>query len=88
VQKMARYASFCLIMGLFKGEVPLPDYGPFVHCGMRRDAVSLSLARQYVWHISPTSPNIVNLAPAWWSCLAGVGLICPGLRDDKIRCLC
>ena len=23
VQKMARYASFCLTMGLFKGEVPL-----------------------------------------------------------------
>ena len=23
VQKMARYASFCLIMGLFKGEVPV-----------------------------------------------------------------
>ena len=22
-QKMARYASFCLIMGLFKGEVPV-----------------------------------------------------------------
>jgi len=23
VQKIARYASFCLIMGLFKGEVPV-----------------------------------------------------------------
>jgi len=29
VQKMAPYASFCLIMGPFKGEVLfLPDYGP------------------------------------------------------------
>jgi len=29
VQKMARYASLCLIMGVFKGEMPvLPDYGP------------------------------------------------------------
>jgi len=34
------------------------------------------------------SHNIVKLAPAWWSCLADVGLICPGLRDDEIRCLC
>jgi len=29
VHKMAQYASFCLIMGPFKGEVPvLPDYSP------------------------------------------------------------
>jgi len=29
VQKMARYASFCLIMGPFKGKcLFLPDYGP------------------------------------------------------------
>ena len=28
VQKMAQYASFCLVMGPFKGEVPvLADYG-------------------------------------------------------------
>jgi len=29
VQKMAQYASFCLTVGPFKGEVPvfLPDYG-------------------------------------------------------------
>ena len=29
VQKMAQYASFCLIMGPFKGKcLFLPDYGP------------------------------------------------------------
>ena len=29
VQKMAQYALFCLILGPFKGEVPvLLDYGP------------------------------------------------------------
>jgi len=48
VQKMAHYASFSLIMDPFKGEVPvLPDYGPFGRRGVRRDAVSLSRARQY-----------------------------------------
>jgi len=32
VQKMAQYASFCLIMGPFKGE--LPDYCPFSRRGV------------------------------------------------------
>ena len=41
VQKMARYASFCLIMGLFKREVPVfARYGLFGHRGVHRDAVS------------------------------------------------
>ena len=40
VQKMARYDSFCLIMGPFKGKcLFLPDYGPFGRRGVRRDAV-------------------------------------------------
>jgi len=48
LQKMARYASFCLIMGAFKGNcLFLPDYGPFGRRGVRRDDVSLSRARIY-----------------------------------------
>ena len=48
VQKMARYASFCLMMGPFKGESAfLPDYRQFRRRGVRREAVSLSRARQY-----------------------------------------
>jgi len=44
-QKMARRASFCLIMGPFKGNcLFLPDYRPFGRRGVRRDAVSLSRA--------------------------------------------
>jgi len=36
-------------MGPFKGEVPVfSDYCPFGPCGVRRDAVSLSRARQYL----------------------------------------
>jgi len=36
---MARYASFCLIMGPFKGKcLFLPDYGPFGRCGVHWDA--------------------------------------------------
>jgi len=31
------------------------------------------------------SRNIVNVAPVRLSCLAGVGLICPCLRDDGIN---
>ena len=39
VQKMARYASFCLIMGPLKGKcLFLPDYCPFGHRGVRRDS--------------------------------------------------
>jgi len=33
VQKMARYASFCLIMGPFKGEVPV--FARLWHVGVR-----------------------------------------------------
>jgi len=45
---MARYASFCFIMGPSKGEVPvLPDYRPFGRRRVRRDAASLLQARQY-----------------------------------------
>jgi len=45
---MARYASFCFVMGPFKKKcLFLPDYGPFGRRGMRQDAFSLSRARQY-----------------------------------------
>jgi len=70
----------------------LPDYGPFGRRGVCRDAVSLSLAQQYVCRVRPTSRNIVNLAPAWWSCLAGVQTWINMPRSTRwryrIRCLC
>ena len=47
VQKMARYASFCLIMGPFKGEVPVfarlwPVWLPW--CVLRRHLTLAGLA--------------------------------------------
>jgi len=43
VQKMAQYASFCLIMDPFKGNcLFLPDYRLFGRRGVCGDAVSLS----------------------------------------------
>jgi len=48
VQKMAQYASFCLIMGPFKGEVAVfARLWPIQPSWHEPKAISLSKAQQY-----------------------------------------
>jgi len=68
VQKMARYAPFCLIMAHLRGKcLFLPDYGPFGRRSMRRDALMgpaiLGLGLVLCWGISVGHPS-----NSWVSC--------------------